>query len=122
MAKEKQVDFLTHALALPREQVMNALTSEEGYVLYRTLRDMLAEYKYLTELMAKEGEMTVLRPEVKIKIFSALDYDRKLPQEILIVWTTDFESFLLNKRELLYQEIVAYSVEKGILERGKIKL
>ena len=123
--KENQ-DIISKILATQdRKAIYDMILDDSLYKTYKVLRDMVQEYKYISEELLEikmPSREFVLRQPVKEKLKEALDVNRIIPGEMLSGWIQDYESFLISKREAIYREIVSYAINKGILNAAKIIL
>ncbi len=122
MAQKPEIkDEILKLTTKRRGKVLHDISTHKDYKEMRVLRDMLSEFLDLSHLIA-EGEQPSIKREVAQNVTKALDVHRSINEVNLLVWASDIEALLVNKREMLYGEIVNYANERGFFVDYKIKL
>lgn len=120
----KKTDIKDEILKLTTERrgkVIADIAMNKDYKDMRVLRDMLGEFLDLSILIT-DGERSRISKEVAQNLIKAMDVDRRINYQNLRIWASDIETLMVNKREVLYNEIVNYANERGFFKDYKIKL
>ena len=105
-----------------RNKILNDISKNENYKEMKVLRDMITEYLDLSCLLNPDIQNVGLKKEVAQPLLKALDVDRRILHVNLVGWTRDIEALLVNKREVMYQEIIDYANERKYFDNYKIKV